>query len=155
MSSWFIHEKINGHSNGYWEVMYATEKPQLGELVRVENRNSGYHYHTITEEDEIIYSTWDEILKDYFLKQSDSLYGWIDREGRFYGCDFTEHRLCAEVCFDLTEIEAENRGYIKIFNVYGADEQEYYCSKKMTIAQKRTLEEHGFLVDDYEVAWNE
>lgn len=151
MNDWFLHEKINGHDNGYWKIN-CTTKPLIGERIKVENVSGGQHFHTITEEDELIFSTWETVLKQYFLNRTDSPYGWIDREGHFYCCDFMEHAFCADVCFDMSELEAERRGYIKI---YSDEDDGYYCSTLMTTAQKRTLEERGFVVEDSEVMWNE
>lgn len=152
MNNWFLHEKINGHDNGYWEIISATKKPPIGELIKVRNVCGGQHFHTVTEEDELIFSTWETVLKQYFLDQTDSPWGWIDREGRFYGCDFMEHKFCADICFNMSELEAERRGYVKI---YSDDSEGYYCSTLMTTAQKRTLDERGFIVEDDEVMWNE
>ena len=104
--------------------------------------------------DKMVYqSTWEEILYKYYHDNQTSPYGWIDREGNFFGCDYMEHRDCANACFNLTETQAEKQGYIKIYSALG--ELEYYCNGRMTVAQKNTLENRGFTVDECEVNWNE
>lgn len=88
------------------------------------------------------------------MKQlSNNPYGWIDREGVFYGCNYHEHSICAARYFGYSEAAAESSGYIKIYldktmakydpqhflpNGYG-----WYCSNHITQKQANTLAELG------------
>lgn len=141
----FLHElqkRDNGKiwDNGYWEI---TDDPPYkpGYQIRVENRHGGWHYHTITEDDEIIESDWQTIDRKYFLSKSDSPYGWIDKDGTFYGCDYFEHIDCALVCFDLYEGAAEQAGYVKVYKDNGG--LTYYHEGFLTDAQRQTLIDRG------------
>ena len=151
MKIWFLHEFDDKHDNGYWEI--GENKPEIGDFIKVYNDYGGFHSHLITEEDELVQSTWEKVLYKYYHDNQTSPYGWIDREGNFFGCDYMEHSKCADACFNLTEAQAEQQGYIKIYSALR--ELEYYCNGRMTVAQKNTLESRGFTVDEYEVNWNE
>lgn len=155
MEIWFLHEFDDRYNpprdNGYWEI--GEDKPEIGDFIKLYNSCGGFHNHLITEKDELIQSTWEEILYKYYHDNQTSPYGWIDREGNFFGCDYMEHKACADACCNLTEIQAEQQGYIKIYSALG--ELEYYCDGRMTVAQKNTLESRGFIVDECEVNWNE
>jgi len=137
----FLHElekRDNGKiwDNGYWEIIDDPPyKPDYH--IRVENRYGGWHYHTITEDDEIIESDWQTIDHNYYLSKVNSPYGWIDKDGTFFGCDYFEHNDCALACFGLYEGAAERAGYVKIYKEN--DKLSYYHEGFLTDAQRQAL----------------
>ena len=144
----FIHEYQlwndgDFHDNGFWE--YSEEEiPQIGDLIQVENQYGGYHFHRVNKEDEFFEGEWDEVLREYYKKQTDKEYGWIDKDGIFYGCDYADHACCADACFGLSELEAEDAGIIKIFSEH--KKLCWYLKPRlhMTKAQEDTLLTRGF-----------
>lgn len=164
---WFLHEMDDRYNpprdNGYWEIKYYNtedEKPQVGEKVRLENACGGGHYTTIHENDILVWDTWEHVEYLYYSNNQKADYGWIDFEGKFYGCDYMGHAGCAGACFNLSEWEAEQAGYVKIYSDpilakyddirFRPDGLGWYCSHKLTNAQKSTLLERGFKVDEDE-----
>lgn len=157
---WFVHEFDDRYNppmdNGYWEVKWhdEDEKPQIGERCRVVNAVGGWHEHTIAECDEILFSTWHDVEYAYYTTNQQADYGWIDKEGNFYGCSYMGHADCAAACFDLSELEAEQAGYVKIYRDrvmaeyyperFRPDGLGWYCSHPLTYAQKAKLTERGF-----------
>jgi len=139
----------NGYiwDNGYWEIMDDPPyKP--GCCVKLENSSGGWHFHTITKDDEIIESDWETVERKYYLSKSDSPYGWIDKDGIFYGCDYFEHNDCALTCFGLYEGSAERAGYVKVYKEN--NELTYYHEGFLTDAQRQTLINRGielFILD--------
>jgi hypothetical protein len=153
---WFLREW-----NGYWEVKWHSnenDKPQVGEQLTVENFCGGHHYHTVKEDDEFLYSTWDHVEYLYYSNNTKADYGWVDKEGRFYGCDWMGHSACAAAIFHISEHEAEQAGYVKIYRDpllatyddvhFTPDGRGWYCSRPLTDAQRSTLLEKGFKVKD-------
>ena len=154
----FLHDVRIAHNgqiidNGYWEIM--DENYQIGETVRVENYAGGYHFHTISSNDEIIEaSDWQPLMRKYYIKNQNSPYGWIDLEGNFYGCNYYEHALCLEACFGITEYEAEKRGFIKVFDDGGwssYNDFSYYHEGFLTDAQRKTLIDRGLTLNDEDI----
>ena len=141
----FLHEYLkspNGTilSNAYWEIRGN----------RLYNAAGGFHFYEPKEDDEIIESTWDEILYEAALKKLDSskITGWIASDGTFYGCDPTDHWEIAERILNSTERELEERGYCKIYCNpiwYMTDEPEYsyYYEEHLTEAQIDVLISKG------------
>ena len=58
---------------------------------------------------------WND-LNWYGMKLYDDKYdtGWLDRNGKFYGCDFECHEDQAQFVHNATEEELEEKGFIKI-----------------------------------------
>ena len=48
-------------------------------------------------------------------------YGWLDRNGNFYGCDYREHSLQAELVHHSSRIQLEKLGWIHIGKLEGYD----------------------------------
>lgn len=141
----FLHE-LEKHNdgrvwdNGYWEIINDPPyKP--GKYIQVENRYGGKHFHMITEDDEIINSDWQTVNRKYYLNKSDSLYGWIDKDGTFFGCDYFEHNDCAQACFGMYEGEAERAGYVKIYQDNNG--LTYYHEGFLTDAQRQCVINRG------------
>ena len=154
----FLHEFIpTGNNkfidNGYWEII--DNEYDVGDIVRVENYSGGFHPHRIQPNDEIITSDWTTIMRKHYLNKQDSQYGWIDLEGNFYGCEYQEHKMCAEACFGLSERDAEKAGFVKIFdNTAWYDEYDetiYYHEKFLTDAQRKTIIDRGLTLNDEDV----
>lgn len=61
--------------------------------------------------------------------------GWLDRQGKFYGCDYNCHVISADVIFFKTERELENLGYIKITG----DDGFYFAQFSPRILSKNIL----------------
>jgi hypothetical protein len=63
--------------------------------------------------------------------------GWIDRDGRFWGCDFHSHH---RVIYDVLKTEAakiERSGWVKI------EPYNWICMQRLTAEQKATLARIG------------
>lgn len=107
----FVHEFREGndghvYDNGWWQLR--------GDMLF--NRNGGRHAYTPHPKDEKIESTWDEVIKRSLIEHSgDYRTGWLSPDGRFYGCDYMDHRLVAEYIFDDDEIGLEEKGYCKLY----------------------------------------
>ena len=68
-----------------------------------------------------------------------------------------EHGACADACWSLTESQAEQDGFVKIYldsNAHNAtlDGRVWYTDKSyITAAQAKTLREKGFKVDETQI----
>jgi hypothetical protein len=146
----FLHEKINLQNekfidNGFWKVKDATTFPEVGEKIIVENYSGGHHYHTVQPKDEFIEGYWENLMKIYATEISKQNYGWIDRDGIFYRCDYMEHAFIANACFNMTEAMAEVKGYVKIYkDPFDTADRAWFCDKYLTRAQYNKLVELGF-----------
>lgn len=123
--------------NGYWEIIDDLPYYEAGFCVKLENSSGGWHFHIITKDDEIIESDWETVKRKYYLSKSDSPYGWIDKDGIFFGCDYFEHNDCALACFGLYEGAAEQAEYVKIYKEN--DKLSYYHEGFLTDAQRQAL----------------
>ncbi len=90
----FLHEIINlpnGEKidNGWWQIDGKL-------LVNIR----GAHHEYIPNEDDIIVEaeSWEDIGCK-FLLVPDSRFGWVDPDGNFYGCEFSDHSLIARLVF--------------------------------------------------------
>ncbi len=45
---------------------------------------------------------------------NNSRYGWLDRDGKFYGCDYRHHELQAKFVHNSSRAELERRGWVII-----------------------------------------
>ena len=161
--NWFIYEWMthsdpaHNHYNGYWKITNAKPPFEIGQEIKIENAMGGYHYHIINDMDSFLQSTWEKIETKRFLNNQDSNYGWINKNGIFYGCDYEEHAYCIYRISGLHEDEAERAGWIKIYRdpllanycpdrSNGTDCVYYYDSinSRLTKAQKDTLLSRGF-----------
>lgn len=142
----FLHEFIdNGdgtkRDNGWWKISEDGK--------HLENPCGGYHDYIPCQDDVIAEAdSWDDL--DYsFLLKPDSPYGWIDREGKFYGCAYSDHSAVASRILHSSERTLEMQGYIKIYRNFEGKtewfiEWDYCHSGGITEAQEKTLEEKGF-----------
>lgn len=158
----FVHEFMeygdgSVHDNGWWEYDPDTEK--------VYNRNGGYHYLHHRPEEEIIESTWEDILAET-IRDDDCITGWIAPDGTFYGCDPMDHIRLAEYYLKTNEEKLENEGWIKITqlpwfmredsdNPNGRYEYHFFNPyKHITQAQYMTLKYKGLELTDYDLKYN-
>lgn len=102
----------------------------------------GWHEYNPSKDDIIVYANdWNELDWSCLLKD-DSLYGWIDVHGRFYGCDYMEHDRIAYLYFKCTERNLEDAGFAKVYRDYDGS-QAYYVAKYLTERQEKTLIDMG------------
>lgn len=165
MSQWMEERRKNFDSDnivslGMWSTEWQDHIPAPGDKIMIVNMYGGRRRHTVTELDRFYEGNDQEIMKEYYRGRTDELAGWIDKDGVFYGCNDMEHHICCDLCFNLYESEAEQAGYIKIFYdpmfLTNYPEQctekgyRYYVDRRchLTKAQKETLMERGFIIED-------
>lgn len=122
--------------NGWWRIS--------GD--RLYNRCGGSHDY-VPHDDDIICEAndWDELDYSYLLKP-ESKYGWIDRNGRFYGCNYEEHDDIAELVLHKSSRQLETEGWIKIYASFTHDIEAYIDDKwrrLITPEQIQTLSDKG------------
>lgn len=148
--SLFLHEYSeypNGEvkDNGYWEIRGH----------RLYNRRGGFHNYYPKEGDEIIESTWAEVMRKYLMDKMDDskITGWIAPDGTFYGCSTEDHADFAQYVLGHDEFTLEKNGYCKIFEHPSllriedpdAPRYSYYC-RFLTRAQQDVLEQKGIMI---------
>lgn len=150
----FLAEKIDGEFNGFWEL-----EKRDGKLVCI-NRFGGRHdYCKELGEDIYEVEKYEDLpFKEYYISDNYKT-GWLDRNGRFYGCDYEEHSFVARMCFHKEESELEKEGWIKITkscygdsfftNTEGTLDYYYLADWNMTAEQKNWLSLNGFKVPDF------
>lgn len=157
----FVHEFLTYRDgvvrdNGWWEYDPTTEM--------VYNRNGGRHSYTHTSQEEIIESTWEEILAKT-LRNDDCITGWIAPDGEFFGCDPMDHVKLAKYYLKTEEEQLESDGWIKITEVpwwaRSADDlngrYEYFFFnpyKHITQSQYKTLQDKGLKLKEYDLKYN-
>lgn len=81
-----------------------------------------------------------------YLVDSDSDAGWLDREGRFYGCPREGHDDYAYYIFEKSVRELEETGWVRIYHA-----ELYVHEKPLSAEQKNWLSSHGHTVFDGEL----
>ena len=96
----------------WWEYDDSTPK----EKAKLINMVGGYNTGNDITNCEIVEANDFDNLDWYGTTVYDNnyKYGWIDREGNFYGCDYREHGLQAELVHHSTRIKLERAGWIHI-----------------------------------------
>lgn len=115
------------------------------------NRCGGHHSYEPSEDDIICeVDSWDDL--DYsFLLKNESPYGWIDRNGKYYGCEYEDHDDIAELVLHKTSRQLETEGWIKVYRSFNRGIETYIDDKwnhLVTPEQLRTLSEKN-LEDTY------
>lgn len=164
---WFVRKRKHNtageiiDNGGVWEIMDEPTGVEYGDMCRVENAYGGWHYYTITKEDEIFESDWDTVEREQYQSYTDAEYGWIAPDGTFYGCNYENHAHCIYAVSGMYESNAERAGWIKIYRDptmarYHPERTNEFdgCywitdSEMMTPAQKKTLHERGFKIETY------
>ena len=65
--------------------------------------------------------------------------GWLDREGRFTGCESTSHDLVADLVFGKSVDEMETSGMVRIY-----DKELWACERRMSPEQRNYMLHAGF-----------
>lgn len=159
---WFVRKRKRNQAGqiidngGIWEIVDEPTGVEYGDVCRVENAYGGWHFYTITKEDEIFESDWDTVEREQYAAYQDAEYGWIAPDGTFYGCNYEDHAHCIYAVSGMYESIAERMGWIKIYRdptmarYHPERVNEFdgcywiYDSEIMTDAQKKTLYERGF-----------
>ena len=85
---------------------------------------------------------------DTALKQPKSDAGWLDREGRFYGCDSRSHDTYAHYIFKKEVVDLEKTGWVR---VYGKSSEPQWAigggfGLRLSEVQKMWLDRNGYRV---------
>lgn len=145
--AWYLLEiNDDGTCNGWWEIQNPKNNYNNGDELIVENRFGGHHTHIYSDLDEIVESdSFENLDWKKVLLNPDSPYGFIDPDGKFYGCDYSNHEDLAR--FVLKQSSPEEFGWVKIY--HAGDEIDYYTRRKfLTEAQVKTLMERHIEVHD-------
>lgn len=144
----FLHEFLsysNGlvTDNGWWRIS--------NDETKLFNRCGGYHSYVPSEDDIICeVDSWDD-LDWSFLVKNESPYGWIDRNGKYYGCEYEDHDNIAELVLHKTSRQLETEGWIKVYMSFNRGIETYIDDKWSHLVspeQLRTLTERQ-LEDTY------
>lgn len=140
----FLLYKDESYPNGFWWEVNAESKEDIakGRTVRLENRcGGGFDYICEGDEEVAEADDWDSLDWKRVLLIPDSKYGYIDPDGRWYGCNFHDHfDLCRYV---LNEDSPEEYGWVKVFRGSYTDPDYYSRRKFLTDAQIKTLMDRG------------
>jgi len=164
---WFVRKRKRNaageiiDNGGVWEITDEPTGVEWGDMCRIENAYGGWHYYTITKEDEIFESDWDTVEREQYQSYTDAEYGWIAPDGTFYGCNYEDHAHCIYAVSGMYESNAERAGWIKIYRDptmvrYHPERTNEFdgCywivdSEMMTVEQKKTLYKRGFKIETY------
>jgi len=69
--------------------------------------------------------------------------GWLNRSGRFYGCNSQAHDLVADLVFNKSVQEMEDEGWVRIY-----DKTAFACMKSMSPEQRNYMLEKGYKLVD-------
>ena len=160
----FLHEFMTGndgytYDNGWWEY-----DPDTG---MVYNRNGGWHNYKYNPKEEIIESTWDDILA-MTIRDDSYTTGWIAPDGEFFGCAPMDHVRLAKYYLKTDEEYLEKEGWLKITEVplwtlvgndYPSSNGRYDYHffnpyKHITQAQYRTLKSKELELTEYDLKYN-
>jgi hypothetical protein len=83
----------------------------------------------------------DWTLTDIINNKWDS--GWIDRNGKFYGCNSRMHDTVVDLVFNKTVQEFEDTGWVRVYS-----KSEWVCRKRLSADQRNTLSRKGHIVRD-------
>lgn len=86
-----------------------------------------------------LHRAWDWTLSNGLLYLG-AKSGWVDRDGKMWGCHWAWHIRLA-YWLGMTEEEAERKGWVKVTN------GRYRSLYRMTPAQSRTMRRIGIVVD--------
>lgn len=69
--------------------------------------------------------------------------GWLNRSGRFYGCNSQAHDLVADLVFNKSVQEMEDEGWVRIYG-----ETAFACMKPMSPEQRNYMLDKGYKLVD-------
>jgi hypothetical protein len=138
----FLHEfmcygdSTEKHDNGWWEIdgdyLYNTAGGRHSYIPKADD--------IIAEADDITGLDWSHLIKD------DCPTGWVDLDGKFYGCEVEAHSAVARLYFKSDEKELEELGWVKIFRSFNDKSLTFYCeNRNMNKQQEDCLIESGLL----------
>ena len=70
--------------------------------------------------------------------------GWIDLNGTFYQCGYSQHNECANALWGVNEESAEKYGFVKCYVDDLTQSNQYYVNRFLTQYQYNTLLILGF-----------
>lgn len=92
----FLHEMINTNPktgkkfyNGWWKIRGNYLYNYVG----------GRHSYIPSADDEIIESSWEEVIKQESRNSTETT-GWVAPNGDFFGCGYGDHSFLAEALFN-------------------------------------------------------
>jgi hypothetical protein len=143
----------DGQWDGYWWKVLNVEKVEdlsVGDEICAENPCGGrWSCYVIKENDKIAEAEdWESLDWKPVLLRPDSQYGYIAPDGRWCGCNYSDHYdLCR---FVLKEENPEEHGWVKVFKSSFRDPEYYSRRKFLTDAQIKTLIDRG-ICDNEEI----
>lgn len=132
----YLHEflEIDGVKvdNGWWEI----------DGKYLVNIAGGHHDYVPTKDDIIIEAdSWDDVNCDTMLSPN-SQYGWVAPDGKFYGCNYSEHEMIARYVLKSTERKLEET-YVKLYRPLFGGVEAYTQRTSLTEEQTKTLIDRG------------
>jgi len=79
------------------------------------------------------------------LVDKNSKSGWLDREGKFTGCQSRNHDIVADLVFNKTVTELEKAGWVRIYYI-----DEWACDMRMSVEQRNFMSTNGYLLRDHD-----
>jgi len=76
-----------------------------------------------------------------WLHRPDSNAGWLNRDGRFFGCPWHYHDHLAKFVLGYEVPEVEDAGWVRVQN-----SQYYTCEKRLSAEQENWLSTRGFKI---------
>lgn len=121
--------------------------------------NSSGGYRPKREDDQILEKAWIEHYDDLdhtktglMRDESEASGGWVDRDGKFYGCCYLEHDTLARLAIKKSVAELESQGWIRVWSmpdvILDDWDRHYTCRIRMTAAQRNTMSRIGFPLKD-------
>lgn len=139
------------HDGYWWKVLYVDKASHLsvGDSYTAENRYGGKSSYNVVEKGDIIVDAddWKDLDWTACLLRSDSKYGYIDPQGKWYGCNYSDHLDLCELV--IRQDNPEEYGWVKVYKSSFRDPDYYSRRKFLTEEQKKTLCDIGF-ADIYE-----
>lgn len=78
--------------------------------------------------------------------------GWVDRDGKFYGCEYMAHDDLARLVIRKEVKELEQLGWIRVWKMPDVElpdwDYHYTCRIRMTASQRNTVSRMGFALKD-------
>lgn len=142
------------HDDGSWWHEYAPH-PHSEKPAYLNSSGAGF---TITGKEKVlqkVFVEWFDKL-DWSMTslcQPNSDAGWLDREGRFHGCDPMAHDTYAHYMLKKRVEELENTGWVR---VYGKSDPDitwalgWRDGLRLSAEQKMWLDRNGHVVEEWD-----
>jgi hypothetical protein len=81
---------------------------------------------------------------------SDTTCGWLSPDGKWYGCDFENHDLIADLILKRSRRELDRAGWVKVYSRKSNSPGGYSweCERRLTPEQRNWLSHEGHTVRD-------